>query len=267
MPKEKRKKKNKTSESDDDPMQETNDLLLSQVKDTKYNIIYADPPWNYSISECEGAADNHYATVKTKDLKFMKVEDICAKDCIMFMWTTAPMMKQSIGLLEAWGFKYTTFFAVWVKTTNGEIKGKKMGFSTKQFAEFVIMGTRGSITKFKRLDCPYIPNTFLRDTLDEHSKKPNDVIKMIEAIYEDIPRIELFARATVSPKWDYFGNETDKFGVNKKYDKQRPSTLEVQTKLRDSISGGKLSRKKLIDQGNRFGLDRNRQKSMKDYFM
>lgn len=36
----------------------------------KYQIIYADPPWNYNDQGCQGTMANHY--------RGMKIEDICA---------------------------------------------------------------------------------------------------------------------------------------------------------------------------------------------
>ena len=42
--------------------------------------------------------------------------------------------------------------------------------------------------------------------IEEHSKKPDEARRRIEALMGDVPRIELFARQ-VTPGWDVWGNE------------------------------------------------------------
>lgn len=42
--------------------------------------------------------------------------------------------------------------------------------------------------------------------VEEHSKKPEEARKRIEALMGDVPRVELFARQT-PPGWDVWGNE------------------------------------------------------------
>ena len=90
--------------------------LYPELPCEKYDIIYADPPWDYggkmqydktSIkSENIGfqhdvfisAANFKYPTLKLKELKELDVASISADDCILFMWTTGPQMANSIEL-------------------------------------------------------------------------------------------------------------------------------------------------------------------------
>lgn len=44
--------------------------------------------------------------------------------------------------------------------------------------------------------------------VEEHSKKPEEARRRIEALMGNVPRIELFARR-VSPGWDVWGNEVE----------------------------------------------------------
>jgi len=46
----------------------------------------------------------------------------------------------------------------------------------------------------------------------EHSRKPDEAYELIERMYPELPRIELFARAR-RPGWDAWGNETEKFAA------------------------------------------------------
>ena len=101
--------------------------------DEKYDIIYADPPWDYggkmqfdkSSKKSENpnwkrdifisAANFKYPTVKTSELMKMPLYKICKDDCLLFMWVTNPHLAQGIQLGQAWGFEYKTVAFVWDK--------------------------------------------------------------------------------------------------------------------------------------------------------
>ena len=77
----------------------------------KYNIIYADPPWQYRSKEClakksilNGKLNYHYNTMSLKELKEMPINNICEKDCLLFLWVVSPMLDDCIELLKSWGF-------------------------------------------------------------------------------------------------------------------------------------------------------------------
>ena len=89
----------------------------------RYEIIYADPPWDYkgqkqhagAGSKDTGCAEAHYGTLKLADLKRLNVPAVCEDDCLLFMWATTPHLDQAIELLKAWGFKWATVAFVWNK--------------------------------------------------------------------------------------------------------------------------------------------------------
>ncbi|MBV9533094.1 MAG: hypothetical protein JO283_19015 [Bradyrhizobium sp.] len=41
----------------------------------------------------------------------------------------------------------------------------------------------------------------------EHSRKPDDAYDIMERMYPDLPRLELFARGVTRPSWSVWGNE------------------------------------------------------------
>lgn len=55
----------------------------------KYNIIYADPPWQFKTYSKRGSlkksADCHYSCMDLEDIKALPVADIAADDCILFL--------------------------------------------------------------------------------------------------------------------------------------------------------------------------------------
>lgn len=68
----------------------------------KYNIIYADPPWQY---ECKrtGAAENHYSTMSIDELCALPVKEIADKDSLLFFVGDFPTTKRSITTYRSMG--------------------------------------------------------------------------------------------------------------------------------------------------------------------
>ena len=73
------------------------------------------------------------------------------------------------------------------------------------------MGTKGKIKKLKSNNHEYISNTFLKDST-VHSQKPKYVSEIIDKMFLNVPKIELFARESSNENWNYWGNEINKFG-------------------------------------------------------
>lgn len=83
----------------------------------KYNIIYADPPWQYRLipKRARPVSRSHYPTMSIADIKALPVRSLAAKDCALFMWITFPCLQEAMEVLSAWGFEYKTVAFVWVK--------------------------------------------------------------------------------------------------------------------------------------------------------
>lgn len=168
----------------------------------KYQIIYADPPWDYADKGCQGTMANHYAGMKLSDLKCLPISGIADKDSILFCWVTWPMLKEGLDVIESWGFKYKTVAFVWFKQnqrTDSLFYG--LGRWTRGNSEPCLLATRG---KPKRVS----PSVFqvLIHPRGRHSQKPPEARERIVDLIGDLPRIELFAREK-SRGWDSWGNE------------------------------------------------------------
>ena len=53
----------------------------------KYQIIYADPPWNYKVYSKKGlgrSAESHYPTMSIEDICALPVGNLADKDCPCF---------------------------------------------------------------------------------------------------------------------------------------------------------------------------------------
>ena len=132
----------------------------------------------------------------------LPVAEITAEDCALFIWATMPKLKDAFAVIEAWGFKFKTAAFVWIKLNpNSDRLFWGMGAWTRSNAELCLLATKGQPQR-KSASVHQV----IISHLEEHSKKPEEARRRIEALMGDVPKIELFARRT-SPGWDVWGNE------------------------------------------------------------
>lgn len=82
----------------------------------RYSLIYADPPWSYGNTISNGAAADHYSTMRLIDLKRLPVWEAVAENAVLAMWYTGTHNQEAIELAEAWGFTVRTMKGfTWVK--------------------------------------------------------------------------------------------------------------------------------------------------------
>ena len=181
-----------------------------KLPDKKYNIIYADPPWEYrqsgSKTNSRGMAKQHYQTMSTEDIFNLDIKSIKNDETILFMWATFPNIDQALIVIEKWGFIYKTAGFVWVKKnkiSNTNFWG--MGAYTRANAEVCLLAISKN-TKAKDIVKSHAVHSIIESPIQEHSKKPAIVRDKIVELVGDLPRIELFARQTTEG-WDSWGNE------------------------------------------------------------
>ena len=167
----------------------------------KFNIIYADPPWAYNDKGCNGSAEKHYPTMKTKDLCALPVNNIAADNAVLFMWATWPFMPDALRVMDAWGFKYKTCAFNWVKTTKKGLWHFGTGHYTRANTEPCLLGMRGRLPVLRHTE-----RQLVIDMVKKHSAKPLEVMFAIERLFGNLPAIELFARVRY-PGWESWGNE------------------------------------------------------------
>jgi N6-adenosine-specific RNA methylase IME4 len=173
----------------------------------KYQIIYADPPWDYKgqlqhtgkDGPDSGGAVKHYGCMKLPDLKKLDIPSLCDDDCLLFMWATSPHLDQAIELLKAWGFSWATVGFVWDK------QKVNPGFYTMSQVELCLIGKRGKIPKPRGARNIRQMVSVMRG---KHSAKPAEVRERIEEMFPGQNKIELFARETTEG-WDCHGNEVE----------------------------------------------------------
>jgi N6-adenosine-specific RNA methylase IME4 len=182
----------------------------------KYNIIYADPPWDYKVwghKGKRGCAVNHYSTQTLEYLESLNIAPICETNCALFMWATFPLLGQALQLGQSWGFTYKTTAFVWIKKNRkNNLFFTGMGYYTRANAEIVRLFTRGQTLKRLAKDVGQV----VFSKIGQHSVKPPEIRNRIVRLFGDLPRIELFARSRAGffpdyeyKGWDVFGNEVN----------------------------------------------------------
>ena len=191
------------------------DEIYPQLPQATYDIIYADPPWDYNgkmqfdksslKTENVGfekdifisSAGFKYPTLKLRELKGLDVNSIAAKDSLLFMWTTGPQLAFAVELGKAWGFEYKTIAFVWDKMAHNP------GRYTLSQTELCLVFKKG------RIPTPRGARNIrqlVQVPRGEHSEKPEAVIEGITKMFPAQRKIELFARKNYNG-WDNWGLE------------------------------------------------------------
>lgn len=173
-----------------------------------YEIIYADPPWDYKGQTQHGGKGNpdsggairHYPTMTVKQM-IEQIQIPAADNSLLFMWTSSPHLDQAIDLGKGWGFQYATVAFVWDK------QKVNPGFYTMSQTELCLVFKRGKIPAPRGARNI---RQLVSEMRREHSRKPDEVRTRIEEMFPTQSKLEMFAR-TQTPGWDVWGNQTDKF--------------------------------------------------------
>jgi N6-adenosine-specific RNA methylase IME4 len=168
----------------------------------KYQIIYADPPWNvsqFSRIVRPSQKPHPYPKMSLEDIKKLPVKNIADPNgCHLFLWTTHKWLPKSFEVIEAWGFKYHCVIT-WDKT---------FGFTPFSFMWSTEFCLYGQLKKKWIRPNKFGIKTIFSEKPTKHSRKPKIMRFIIEEYCGKLPRIELFAREK-TPGWDVWGNEVE----------------------------------------------------------
>lgn len=167
----------------------------------RFPVLLADPPWEYdgATTDPTRQIENQYPTMPLEEICDLPVgEQVAAKDAVLFLWATAPLLPDALEVMEAWGFEYKSC-AVWDKQKIG------MGYWFRGQHELLLVGVRGNPPK----PAPgALASSVISASRGKHSEKPEAVRTLIEAYYPELPRLEMFCR---KPRkgWSAWGNQSE----------------------------------------------------------
>lgn len=172
----------------------------------KYQVIYADPPWQFSNANVKSRGERTTVSDKYDTLPWQKIAALdvpSADDSVLMMWTTDAHLEYALRVIEAWGFEYKTMGFVWVKREKSGKPAKVLGPWGMKSHELCLLATKGrghSLLKARNV-CQ-----LLEAERTGHSRKPDEARRRIEEMFPGSRKLELFGRERF-PGWDVFGNE------------------------------------------------------------
>jgi N6-adenosine-specific RNA methylase IME4 len=176
---------------------------IAALPDKRYGVIVADPEWRFEVysdeSGMDRAAENHYPTSPVEVIAGRPVASIAADDCVLFLWATAPMLREALHVMDSWGFTYKSHY-IWAKDRAGT------GYWNRNKHELLLIGTKGGIP------APAMgtqDESLIEAPVGEHSAKPEVFLDMIERYFPTLPKIELNRRGPARIGWSAWGLEAD----------------------------------------------------------
>lgn len=153
----------------------------------RFPILYADPPWTgtgtrYLVSD--GLEE---------DMCSLPVVEIAQDAALLFLWVPNFLLPSGLTVLSAWGFTYVGNVA-WVKDTEGS------GTWTRTLHELLLIGRRGPFPAPDPLE-GRVPPSVLAAPRQGNAQKPQEVYRMIEAMYPDLARVTVFAQGEWRDGW------------------------------------------------------------------
>ena len=172
----------------------------SPIPDGKFDLILADPPWEYD-SKLSGSPS--YGLMPLEEIYKLQIPS--ADNCVLFLWTTNPKLEIAFEVIKSWGFQYKTNIT-WVKTVRDTLRPRKgLGYYVRGAHEILLIAVKGKPGIPVECDRPI---SVIQSPLTTHSEKPEESYRVIERMYPYSKKIELFARKK-RENWTSWGNEVE----------------------------------------------------------
>ena len=179
---------------------------LNDIKET-YGLIYADPPWKQSKGGKKSVRENSsgkpldYPTCSLDEIKehLRLATESTTENSILFLWTIDKYLFEAQQIAESLDYKLHARM-IWDKVT-----GIPAAFTVRYGHEYLLYMYKGKLTPVAKDERGKI-HTVFRERVTKHSKKPDIAYEIIERLYPDLKKLEMYARET-RDGWDSFGNE------------------------------------------------------------
>jgi N6-adenosine-specific RNA methylase IME4 len=175
----------------------------------KINVFMIDPPWPKKKGGLRAARprQGHYLDYKTMpvsgifDLLDKQIFPLAACPHSVFLWSIDEFLRESEEKMESRGYRRHARM-IWDKC-NGVAPAFTVRYAHEYLVWFykpkmppIAVAARGKFT------------TVLREPATGHSRKPSAAYKMIDALYPDGERMDVFARRPYG-NWKQFGDEAE----------------------------------------------------------
>eukprot|EP00668_Euglena_longa_P015142 GGOE01019193.1.p1 GENE.GGOE01019193.1~~GGOE01019193.1.p1 ORF type:complete len:580 (+),score=160.71 GGOE01019193.1:47-1786(+) len=201
---------------------------------TRFDVILIDPPW-YEYHERAPTIVKDYWTAK--EISELKVPDLAAEQCFLFMWCgSADAIESGRIIMRSWGFRRCEDI-VWIKTNrNMDSRDPEQKVATDiskkgwnghsvmvHTKEHCLVGMKGTVKR--NVDSHFIHANIDTDVIVTEepeygsTRKPHELYTVIEHFCNGRRRLELFGEThNVRPGWVTLG---DRFVRASNFDAQR----------------------------------------------
>ena len=179
----------------------------------KYQIIYADPPWQQSKGgkknkrpfSSGGKLDYQTANLSFIQEVLSRASQLATENHTYFLWTIDKYFWATEQIMKKLGYKLHARM-IWNKVT-----GIPTAFTIRFGHEYLLWFYKGKLQPIEKSERGKW-HSVLTEQVKRHSQKPEIAYQFIEAIYPKVPKLELFARnkrLTLMEHWDVWGNEVE----------------------------------------------------------
>ena len=178
------------------------------IAEPRYQLILADPPWKQKKGDPKRARINtsgkplDYPTLELTEITEHLLQATCLlsnEGGVLFLWTIDKYLIQAQQIAESLGFKLHARM-IWDK-----INGIPAAFTVRYGHEYLLYMYKGKFIPIAQEERGKI-HTVFHEMPKKHSQKPEIAYQIIERLYPNLNKLELYARNT-RPGWDSWGNE------------------------------------------------------------
>ncbi|MFA6695046.1 MAG: MT-A70 family methyltransferase [Sphaerochaeta sp.] len=177
----------------------------------KFKTAMVDVPHQFSNARTGGSlksgASQKYPVMSLDEVKALPITSIMADDSLLLYWTPTALKKESLDVIQAWGYKYVTTL-YWIKMQKNAPEKVKMGmgFNVRSAVEECWICKKGKVPAL-RIQKPNV----IFAPIGKHSAKPDEAYQFFEPAISRLdlePKADIFARIS-RDGWVPFGNEID----------------------------------------------------------
>lgn len=172
-----------------------------------YDIIYSDPPWPQKKSNARRCRPNQgkdldYQTMSVKDCFAVQDQffEMASEKHNVFLWCIDKFLHEAEAEMANRGYKLHARL-IWDKGN-----GIAPAFTVRFAHEYLLWFYKPGQILLPRAEARGKYTTVFREPATIHSRKPEVAFAMLEDMFPDANKIELFARRRRNG-WDAWGNE------------------------------------------------------------
>ena len=174
-----------------------------------YQLILADPPWrigkggkkNKRPNSSGGELDYPVIDIAEIKMHLAHAQLLAENDHVLFLWTIDKYLHEAETIAKSLGYKLHARM-IWNKVT-----GIPAAFTIRYGHEYLLYLYHGKLLPVAKEERGKIHSVFT-EQVTKHSKKPETSYKIIERLYPESKKLEMYAREG-RIGWHVWGNEVE----------------------------------------------------------